>query len=348
MRGVSARASGFASKVRHWPVTSQVKAGMLHVWSTSGQELAAMSMEELSDVGTLKQHLRQQRGYPVCVQRLLHEGSFLDDADKLDALSSALDVQLVLLPVRSSEAQSEQLADELTATAAHGHIDTTRSLLEAGVEVDLFDSSGATALHRAADHGRTQMVQFLLERGADKDRVDMYGNTALIRASHQARIETASLLLEAGADKDFANIAGVTALSVASDRGHVGMVRRLLAAGADRNLANRRSETALSLACSKGHVQVVRLLLGHLGHVAYKDALCRCPVAALSRAADNGHIVALLLGLGADKGLVRSHGHTALSLAAKKGHEAIMHLLSKTASAGSFTSETAAFPNSVE
>ena len=41
--------------------------------------------EELSDVGSLKQHLRTLHGFPLCIQQILHHGLCLDDAFKLDA-----------------------------------------------------------------------------------------------------------------------------------------------------------------------------------------------------------------------------------------------------------------------
>ena len=63
-------------------------------------------------MATLKDHLRSKCGYPVCVQRLLHEGSSLDDNDRLDALDRAVDVQLVVLPVNFSEARRQPLGIE--------------------------------------------------------------------------------------------------------------------------------------------------------------------------------------------------------------------------------------------
>ena len=52
----------------------------------------------------------------------------------------------------------------------HGHIDTAKSLLQRGAQVDAipggFDYSG-TALHYAALNGHQKMVEFLVERGAD-------------------------------------------------------------------------------------------------------------------------------------------------------------------------------------
>ena len=60
--------------------------------------------EELSDVGSLKQHLRTLHGFPLCIQQILHHGLCLDDAFKLDSglLFRAL-LQLVLLSYHTEE-----------------------------------------------------------------------------------------------------------------------------------------------------------------------------------------------------------------------------------------------------
>ena len=58
-----------------------------------------------------------------------------------------------------------------------------RSLLEAGVEKDLAEKDGYTALMMAADHGHKDVVRLLLEAGADKDLADHRGHTAVMMAS---------------------------------------------------------------------------------------------------------------------------------------------------------------------
>ena len=52
---------------------------MLRVWTVSGEELAALPVEEQSDVRSLKQHLQRFHGLPRFRQRLLCNGSSLDD-----------------------------------------------------------------------------------------------------------------------------------------------------------------------------------------------------------------------------------------------------------------------------
>ena len=107
-------------------------ARMLYVWSISGKELASMAMEELTTVEALKQHLRLLHSIPLCIPvQLLHDGEPMDDAVVLD---SPMDVQMVLLPISSTE--MKQVARELSECAAQGHSEVLRWLLQAGADKD--------------------------------------------------------------------------------------------------------------------------------------------------------------------------------------------------------------------
>ena len=66
---------------------------LLRVWGLSGEELASLAREELSDVAALKLHLRQLHGFPVCLQELMHGSTRLEDAMVLD---EHLELQLLL------------------------------------------------------------------------------------------------------------------------------------------------------------------------------------------------------------------------------------------------------------
>jgi hypothetical protein len=55
----------------------------------------------------------------------------------------------------------------LICAASAGSDGAAGVLLEAGVDVDVTDADGHSALARAAEHGRTEMVTFLLAAGAD-------------------------------------------------------------------------------------------------------------------------------------------------------------------------------------
>ena len=94
---------------------------MLRVWRISGEELAAINAQEVSDVRDLKKILRKLHGFPMCIQKLLHDGKALDSSTKLE---NPIDMQLVLLSL-SSLAQQEEAANELTAYACeHGHVES--------------------------------------------------------------------------------------------------------------------------------------------------------------------------------------------------------------------------------
>ena len=143
---------------------------MLRVWSVAGKELASLATEELSTAQALKQQLRAQHGIPASIpMKLLHDGTPLDDAATLDR---PMDVDMVLLPISSAE--MGQVANELSESAARGHVEVVRWLLQAGADKAL-DSTliGKTALLRASDQGQAEIVHLLLGASADKDLVDM-------------------------------------------------------------------------------------------------------------------------------------------------------------------------------
>jgi ankyrin repeat protein len=134
-------------------------------------------------------------------------------------------------------------------------------LLKAGVDVNIKDEDGYTALILASYNGHTETVKILLESGADVNIKDEDGYTALITASSQGHAETVKLLLESGADVNAENKESFTALMYASLNGHIGTVKLLLEAGADANVKNEYGETALDIAESRGHTETVKLLL---------------------------------------------------------------------------------------
>ncbi|CAE7700663.1 mask [Symbiodinium pilosum] len=140
---------------------------MIHVWTVSGQELPAISLEDVRDVRDLKSTLRRLHGFPICMQQLLHNGNSLEDSTQLGP-SSDMSMQLVL-SAPSSAKQPREAANELLEACEMGSLLVTRLLLEAGAHKDEQDTTGYTALMCAASHGHEEIVQLLLEAGADKD-----------------------------------------------------------------------------------------------------------------------------------------------------------------------------------
>jgi uncharacterized protein len=105
-----------------------------------------------------------------------------------------------------------QLDDE-TLAFAHRMFDLARdggaeelsAQLDAGLPVNLTNSSGDTLLILGAYHKHQDVVKALLDRGADLDRANDRGQTALAAAVFRQDAEVVDLLLDAGADPDAGN-----------------------------------------------------------------------------------------------------------------------------------------------
>ena len=103
----------------------------------------------------------------------------------------------------------------------------------------------------------------VLGAGVDVDLTDEHGDTALSLAAHRGHVEVCSALIEAGADVDHANHMGSTPLFWASIRGHLNVCELLLQAGANVNHVHSWGGTALSWACNNNHLHVAKLLISH-------------------------------------------------------------------------------------
>jgi len=76
----------------------------------------------------------------------------------------------------------EEGAAPLKEAAGNGDLDSARTLLEAGADIEYFGGTdGATVLGAAAFAGHIEMVRFLLESGADVNGQDVNYNTLLKR-----------------------------------------------------------------------------------------------------------------------------------------------------------------------
>ena len=158
-------------------------------------------------------------------------------------------------------------------------------LLDAGVDVNLAQADGSTALHWAAYHGDALLAETLLDAGAVVAAANRNGSTPLWLAASQGDAAMVAALLEGGADANEALPLGRRPLMLAARSGSVDAVRVLLDAGADPNAKEEeRGTNALMQAADQGHADVIRLLVEHGADVAAGSA----PVARDGRTAALG------------------------------------------------------------
>jgi ankyrin repeat protein len=222
------------------------------------------------------------------------------------------------------------------------------ALIKQGVDVNVAQPDGATALHWAVHWEDAAPVGSLLAAGANPRSSNDLGVTPLLMAASAGNGPLMERLLAAGADANASLESGETALMLASRAGSEVGVRALLAGGAMVNARERtRGQTALMWAIADKHPAVTRLLLDHgadihvrsetrtlvynmggnrsAGSAAAETPLEEVPLGggtAMMFAARSGDTESarLLVARGANVNDTGADGNTALIVAAHSGH----------------------------
>jgi len=148
--------------------------------------------------------------------------------------------------------------------AMMGNVDVLKRLVEAeGMNVDLVDKNGYTALLIAAKNGNGEVVKYLINRKAKSEIADKEGWNALHHAAYNGKHQVVELLLGYGANVNVITKGNNTPLHIAAGTKHFEAVRCLLKYGAKVNAVNKGFNTPLHSAASTGSIEVVGCLLEH-------------------------------------------------------------------------------------
>lgn len=210
-------------------------------------------------------------------------------------------------------------------TVLHGVVDEriVRLFLDKGVDADIQDCTGETALHLAAVKGHAPIVKILLERGADATLQNLRGETAVMLVlctvdpgewQKSGAVDYYRMNGGSSSSDD-----GLT-LPIWDDGRHGEVVRLLLQTeGANPNLACTLGKTPLLWAVEKSYGDIVELLLEKDAHLDVLDGNGMAPLqlAVIPRTTTsviNPGIVKALLGNGADANIGSEVGRTPLLL----------------------------------
>jgi ankyrin repeat protein len=164
---------------------------------------------------------------------------------------------LVVL-VGTADAADRRLVDAINA----GDRTTVQVLLKQGVDVNVPDADGTTALHWAVRHDDLALVNLLIRAKANVRAANRYGVLPIRLAAINGNAAIVEALLKSGADPNSSTPEGETVLLTAARSGSVDTVRLLASHGADVNAKERwLGETALMWAASENHPAVVRTLI---------------------------------------------------------------------------------------
>ena len=144
-----------------------------------------------------------------------------------------------------------------------GDVETVRSLIATGVNVNTAQGDGLTALHWAARNGDVETVAVLVAAGANPAVVTRIGShTPLHVASKAGRGGVIKALLAAGSDPNAMTTTGVTPLHLSAASGDIEAVRALLPYQADLNVREAGwGQTPLMFASARNRVDVIEALL---------------------------------------------------------------------------------------
>ncbi len=241
-------------------------------------------------------------------------------------VTSASTAARLLALVLAAAALVAHLAARADAAAAWREAITHRDaaalarLLDEGVDVDLANDAGVTALMVAAGRGDLALARRLLDVGARVDATNARGGTALMYAAQGGNVRLLKLLLARGAEAGTIADNGWTALTIAAAKGHVRMVRILLERGVDPNARDIYGWTALMRATQNAEAEVVDALLEAEGIAL--DTRNEHGMTALHLAAVAGDraIATRLLRHCADPTIEDEAGRTPAALAEEAGH----------------------------
>ncbi|KAJ9612098.1 hypothetical protein H2200_003693 [Cladophialophora chaetospira] len=169
-----------------------------------------------------------------------------DPLPEISLLHACMDRQKSYSPDRALAADLMSMASEL---------------LEAGIDVNVRDSTGKTPLHNAsAAFGNSQMIELLLQHGANPSSSDNMGNEPL----HISTPGNIPILVAAGANPNARRKDGKTPLLASLSSlywDHTQLVKALVESGADVNLQDGDGNSALMLSMPECYNSVFGLLL---------------------------------------------------------------------------------------
>ncbi|KAG8008768.1 Ankyrin-3, partial [Nibea albiflora] len=207
-------------------------------------------------------------------------------------------------------------------SARAGNLEKALDYLKNGVDINICNQKGNTALHIASLAGQTDVVKELVTHNANVNAQSQNGFTPLYMAAQENHMDVVQFLLDHGSSQSIATEDGFTPLAVALQQGHDQVVSLLL----ENDTKGKVRLPALHIAARKDDTKAAALLLqnDHNADVESKNDITPLHVASKR---GNSNMVRLLLERGAKIDARTKDGLTPLHCGARSGHEQVVEML---------------------
>ncbi len=184
----------------------------------------------------------------------------------------------------------------------------------------------------AAEQGQLDVLKDCLKKGVDINVTNRQGRTAIVNASLNKHYECVSFLINAGADINKQDQTCFNPFLLSCLNNDLTLLRIVLPANPDLNVLSRFGGIGITPASEKGHVEIVRELLEKTEiNVNHTNFVGWTPLLEAIVLNDGGEkqqqIVKLLLDHGANPHMTDKYGKKPLELAREKGYNEIAELL---------------------
>jgi len=176
------------------------------------------------------------------------------------ATGTKLIVMLTMLVSLAWNSAFAGINDVLIKAAEYGEINSLRSALDNGADVNARMNDGMTPLMYASVGGHLEVARILIGLGADVNARTKDGVTSLMYSSLGGYQEIVRTLIAKGADVNAVTSDGKTVLMIASVGGHPEVVKHLLSNGARVEIESKTGLSALLIASTNGHKKVEELI----------------------------------------------------------------------------------------
>jgi ankyrin repeat protein len=219
-------------------------------------------------------------------------------------------------------------SDRFIRACKFGDIKTIQNYLDKGIDINTVDEQKSSGLLFASGINRNiEVVDFLLEKGINVNLQNIDGYTALYEAVRLENIDIVKKLLYHKADPELKPKLHETLLSLCSRRNFLEIAKLLIKNGANVNAQNEMGGTALSSACMNQNIEIINLLINNDANINLSDNNGITPLMIAVRKR-NFHIVQLLIENGANCDLQdKFNGYTPLFEACRFGDIEIMKIL---------------------